>query len=79
MASKNAPMSADNAIDDPLRKIFETCRGAFVTAGVFSFVVNMLILTMPLYMFSLFDRVLGTGNMATLTLLALMAFGALLV
>jgi ATP-binding cassette, subfamily C, type I secretion system permease/ATPase len=79
MASKNAPMSADNAIDDPLRKIFETCRGAFVTAGVFSFVVNMLILTMPLYMFSLFDRVLGTGNMATLTLLAMMAFGALLV
>lgn len=79
MAGNQAPSSAAQAVDDPLRKIFETCRGAFVTAGVFSFVINMLILTMPLYMFSLFDRVLGTGNMATLTMLALIAFVALLV
>ncbi|UUX48393.1 type I secretion system permease/ATPase [Nisaea acidiphila] len=79
MAGNPSPSSADQAVDDPLRRIFEACRGAFVTAGVFSFVVNMLILTMPLYMFSLFDRVLGTGNMATLTMLALIAFAALLV
>jgi PrtD family type I secretion system ABC transporter len=79
MAKPKTPIDASQTIDDPLQRIFSTCRDAFVTAGVFSFVVNMLILTMPLYMFSLFDRVLGTGNMATLTLLALMATGALLV
>tara|TARA_R110002012_G_scaffold243446_4_gene418023 strand:+ start:2596 stop:4359 length:1764 start_codon:yes stop_codon:yes gene_type:complete len=79
MAKAKTPSEASSALDDPLRHIFEGCRGAFVTAGVFSFVVNMLILTMPLYMFSLFSRVLGTGNMATLTLLAVMATTALLV
>ncbi len=79
MAKSKTPIDASQTIDDPLQRIFSTCRDAFVTAGVFSFVVNMLVLTMPLYMFSLFDRVLGTGNMATLTLLALMAMGALLV
>lgn len=79
MAKKKTPPDTESVLNDPLRQIFEACRGAFVTAGVFSFVVNMLILTLPLYMFSLFDRVLGTGNMSTLALLALMAFGALLV
>lgn len=79
MAGNPSPLSAETVVDDPLRKVFETCKSAFVTAGVFSFVINMLILTMPLYMFSLFDRVLGTGNMATLTMLALIAFTALLV
>jgi len=79
MAKAKTPSEASSALDDPMRHIFEGCRSAFVTAGVFSFVVNMLILTMPLYMFSLFSRVLGTGNMATLTMLALMAAAALLV
>jgi PrtD family type I secretion system ABC transporter len=61
-----------------MKEILWACRGAFVTAGVFSFFINSLILVMPIYMFSLFDRVLGgAGNNATLTLLAFMAIGAL--
>lgn len=79
MAKNPASLTDDQALDDPLRAIFEACRGAFVTAGVFSFVVNMLILTMPFYMFSLFDRFLNTGNFSTLTALAMIAFTALLV
>jgi len=79
MAKQKAPADTSRITEDPLQPIFEACRSAFVTAGVFSFVVNILILTMPLYMFSLFDRVLGTGNMSTLAFLALMAFCALLV
>lgn len=65
--------------DDPLRAIFAKCKGAFVTAAVFSFVVNLMILVMPLYMFSLFDRVMGSGNLFTLTMLFIMAMTALLV
>jgi PrtD family type I secretion system ABC transporter len=65
--------------DDPLRDIFRTCSDAFVTAGVFSFAVNALILTMPMYMFSLFDRVLNSGNLTTLAMLAMIALTALFV
>ena len=55
-------------------------RGAFATAAVFSFFVNALILVMPIYMFSLFDRVLGGGgNMVTLSYLALFALTALFI
>jgi PrtD family type I secretion system ABC transporter len=63
---------------DPMKEMLWACRGAFATAGVFSFFINSLILVMPIYMFSLFDRVLGGGgNKVTLTLLAFIAIGAL--
>jgi PrtD family type I secretion system ABC transporter len=65
---------------DPLKEMLWASRGAFATAAAFSFFVNALILVMPIYMFSLFDRVLGGGgNKATLAFLAMIALGALLV
>jgi PrtD family type I secretion system ABC transporter len=65
---------------DPLKEMLWAARSAFATAAIFSFFVNALILVMPIYMFSLFDRVLGGGgNMATLMFLALIALSALLV
>ena len=63
-----------------MKEMLWTSRGAFATAAVFSFFVNLLILVMPIYMFSLFDRVLGGGgNKVTLTFLALFAIGALFI
>ena len=75
------PGTATKTADgDPLKEMLWGARGAFATAAVFSFFVNALILVMPIYMFSLFDRVLGGGgNKVTLTFLAMMALGALLV
>jgi len=65
---------------DPLKEMLWAARGAFATAAIFSFFVNALILVMPVYMFSLFDRVLGGGgNQFTLTFLALFALSALLI
>lgn len=65
---------------DPMKEMLRASRGAFVTAAFFSFFVNLLILTMPIYMFSLFDRVLGGGgNKVTLAFLAIIAVSALLV
>ena len=65
---------------DPLKEMLQACRGAFATAGIFSFFVNALILAMPIYMFSLFDRVLGGGgNKVTLAFLATFMIGALFI
>ena len=65
---------------DPMKEMLWACRGAFATAGIFSFFVNALILAMPIYMFSLFDRVLGgAGNKVTLGFLAGFMVGALLI
>ena len=76
-------MSAETTSEsgrDPLKEMLWAARGAFATAAVFSFFVNALILVMPIYMFSLFDRVLGGGgNKVTLTFLAIFALGALFI
>ncbi len=45
----------------------------------FSFVVNMLMLTMPLYMLQIYDRILPSQSMDTLTFLSIIAGGALVV
>lgn len=65
---------------DPMKEMLWACRGAFATAAIFSFFVNLMIMVMPIYMFSLFDRVLGGGgNKVTLTFLAGFAMSALLI
>ena len=50
-------------------------RGLLITAFVFSVFVNILMLTGPLYMLQVYDRVLGSRSLPTLwALTALMAF-----
>lgn len=41
-------------------------RGSFLMAAFFSAVINLLMLTGPLYMLQVYDRVLGSGSLATL-------------
>ena len=72
--------SDDNiATRNALRDALKECRGAFVTVAVFSFVVNLFILVLPIYMFSVFTRVLSSFNMATLAALFMMAMFALFI
>lgn len=52
---------------------------AFSLVLVFSFCVNLLILTSPMYMMQVYDRVLTTGQVETLGFLSLMALLALTV
>ncbi len=57
-------------------------RGSWhVVAAIIAFSVftNLLVLTLPLYMLQLFDRVMGSGSMETLAVLTLAATGALIV
>lgn len=47
-------------------------RGLYWAVGVFSFFVNLLMLTGPLYMMQVYDRVLGSRSEATLLALSLL-------
>jgi len=47
------------------------CKGAFLSAAGFSLIINMLMLTSPLYMLQVYDRVVATGNLSTLLMLSL--------
>jgi ABC-type protease/lipase transport system fused ATPase/permease subunit len=51
----------------------------FVAAGVFSFFMNMLLLTPSLYMLQVYDRVLGSRSVETLWFLSLLLLAALMV
>jgi len=55
------------------------CRGGFAALALFTFGINLLMLTAPLYMMQVFDRVLLSRSAETLILLTLIAFLALLV
>ena len=47
-------------------------RGLYWAVGLFSFFANMLMLTGPLYMLQVYDRVLGSRSEATLVALSLL-------
>ena len=60
-----------------LAKALLTCRNGFIAVGLFSLCINLLMLTAPLYMMQLFDRVLSSRSGDTLLLLLLIATLAL--
>ncbi|MCI0753174.1 type I secretion system permease/ATPase [Teichococcus vastitatis] len=69
---------AERAPDTPLARAMATCRRDFVAVGLFSGVVNLLQLTVSLYMMQVFDRVLATRSTDTLMFLTLIAVSAIL-
>lgn len=48
------------------------CTGTFAAAGFFSLFINLLALAVPLYMLLLYDRVLTSASLSTLTALSIM-------
>ena len=54
-----------------IREVLSVCRGSFLAVGVFSLVVNLLMLVAPLYVLQIFDRVLSSGSQETLLYLTL--------
>ena len=53
-------------------------KGAFRTVGIFSAIINMLLLVPALYMLQVYDRVMASRNETTLLMLTLMVLGAYL-
>jgi PrtD family type I secretion system ABC transporter len=63
--------------DHALTRLLSRYRSSFWVLGVFSFFFNALVLTLPLYMLSVFSNVLNSRSEATLVLLTLAAVLAL--
>ena len=53
-------------------------RGAFRTVGIFSAIINLMLLVPSLYMLQVYDRVLTSRNETTLLMLTIMVLGAFL-
>lgn len=51
-------------------------RSAFLVAAAFSLAINLLVLTSPIYMMQVFDRVVTSGHLDTLAWLTLLAAAA---
>ena len=54
-------------------------KSTFVTVGVFSAIINLLMLVPSIYMLQVYDRVLASSNEVTLAMLTLMVLGAYVV
>lgn len=60
---------------EEIRSCIAKVRPIFVIAGVFSLVVNLLMLVPSLYMLQVYDRVLTSRNVDTLLMLSLLVLG----
>ncbi|WP_162787118.1 type I secretion system permease/ATPase [Notoacmeibacter marinus] len=61
--------------DLSLRSILAHCRSAFLGVALFSCIINLLMLTGPLFMMQIYDRVLTSGSIPTLIALLLLVTG----
>jgi ATP-binding cassette, subfamily C, bacterial exporter for protease/lipase len=65
-----------NSTKDEMQLAMRKLRNAFITVGVFSGFLNVLMLTPSLYMMQVYDRVLGSRNETTLWVLTFLVVGA---
>lgn len=61
---------------DPYKRATGRLKRSFIVVGVFSAVVNLLMLTGPMFMLQVYDRVLSSGSLATLQGLFLIVVAA---
>ena len=55
-----------NKHNNPYRIVMRQLRRTFIQVGLFSAAINILMLTGPIYMLQVYDRVLSSGSVATL-------------
>ena len=73
------PTAPQSNARNPIQQWNEIALRTFIAVGVFSVFVNLLMLTMPIYLFQISDRVLTSRSMDTLVMLSLLALGFILV
>ncbi len=59
-------LKKDETLQHPYSAASTQLRRSFVQAGMFSAILNVLMLTGPLYMLQIYDRVLASGSVSTL-------------
>jgi ATP-binding cassette, subfamily C, bacterial len=64
---------------DELRAVLKSSATGFLAIGLFSFFVNLLVLTGPLFMLQIYDRVLASRSEATLVALTGLIIGLYLI
>jgi ATP-binding cassette, subfamily C, bacterial exporter for protease/lipase len=73
MSLKNKPNSNEIVL------VLVSFKSVFITVGMFSAIINLLMLAPSLYMLQVYDRVLTSRNQTTLLMLTVMMLGAYLV
>ena len=64
--------------ENQLKSTLSQCYKALIFVVIFSFVLNLLVLALPIYMLQIYDRVIGSRSVDTLYLLTLITVFALL-
>jgi ATP-binding cassette subfamily C exporter for protease/lipase len=67
-----------NQPPNELRLVLQSFKRTFITVGVFSAIINLLMLTPSLYMLQVYDRVLASRNEITLLMLTFLMLGGYL-
>ena len=65
-------MKADPDTSPRLSTAFQSCVGALQSAALFSCIINLLMLTGPLFMLQVYDRVLASKSLPTLVALMIL-------
>ncbi len=68
----------NTATKSELRTTIKSCEEYFVYAGLFSAAVNILMLTPIIYMLTVYDRVVSSGSLSTLSMLTILMVSLLL-
>lgn len=58
-----------------IQKSFKSLTPTYIGVGLLSLVINLLMLTGPLYMLQIYDRVLASGSVPTLLVISIFALG----
>ena len=66
--SKSPPIGSVKDIREALAR----CKQSFIVAGILSFFVNVLVLVPMVYMMQIYDRVMTSSSLSTLTMLTLL-------
>ena len=74
LSAGQAPTSPDFRLkrDGELWKALHASKSAFTATAVFSFTINLLMLTGPLFMLQVYDRVMTSGSIPTLVALSVL-------
>ena len=69
MASSD--LNTPDRVGELLRRLFATCRGSLIAAGVFSAIANLLMLVPAFFMLNVYDKAIGSNSLSTLAVLSI--------